>query len=73
MNYRTNRKRDGDGLLLQDRAVMELLLRGMSRGEICQALGMPLGTVNTCCTRIYRHTGCKSAVELILRHGAGHS
>lgn len=71
MDYRTNRKRDEDGLLHQDRAVMDLLLQGKQRDEISKMLGMPPGTVNTCCTRLYKQMGCKNLVELILKHRMG--
>ncbi len=69
MDYRTNRKRGRDDLLHQDKAVLDLLVRGMSRDDICGTLHMPLGTVNTCCSRIYKQTGCKNRVELILKYG----
>jgi len=71
VDYRTNRRRDEGGLLFQDRAVMNLLLLGKSRADICKELDMPLGTVNTCCTRIYRKTGCKNLPELIVKYGSG--
>lgn len=69
MDYRTNRKRDESGPLLQDKAVTKLLLQGKTRDEICRELGMPLGTVNTCCTRIYKQTGCRNQPELIVKYG----
>lgn len=72
MKYRSsNRRRDESGLLLQDAAVMRLLLLAKTRAEIGEALDMPPGTVNTCCKRVYRHTGCKGQTELILKYGAG--
>ena len=67
MEYRTNRKRDKDGLLHQDRAVMELLLQGKSRQNIVAELDMPLGTVNTCCTRLYKQLGVKNIMELLIK------
>lgn len=67
MQYRTNRKRDKDGLLHQDRAVMKLLLQGKSRVEIVKALDMPRGTVNTCCTRLYKQLGVNNLVELLIK------
>ena len=67
MEYRTNRKRDKDGLLHQDRAVMELLLQGKTRVEIVEKLDMPLGTVNTCCTRLYKQLGVNTLVELLIK------
>ena len=67
MEYRTNRKRDKDGLLHQDRAVMNLLLEGKSRVEIVEALNMPRGTVNTCCTRLYKQFSVSNLVELLIK------
>ncbi|MDL2237370.1 hypothetical protein LJC56_06030 [Christensenellaceae bacterium OttesenSCG-928-K19] len=71
MNRNTKWKRHGDGQLYSDKAVMELLLRGKTRPEICGKLNMPMGTVNACCTRIYKQAGCKNIMEFILKHGAG--
>lgn len=68
MEYRTNRKRDKDGLLHQDRAVMELLLQGKSRQKIVKELDMPLGTVNTCCTRLYKQFGVNNIMELLIKY-----
>lgn len=69
MYYRYNKERDKSGLLLQDSLVLEHLLQGKTRPQICEELGIPMGTLNSCCTRIYRHTGCRSVVELILKYG----
>ncbi|MDL2238482.1 hypothetical protein LJC56_11785 [Christensenellaceae bacterium OttesenSCG-928-K19] len=68
MELRNNRLRDEQGMLLQDREVMKLLLRAKSRSEICKELGMPMGSVNTSCTRIYENTGVHSLAELLIRY-----
>lgn len=60
--------RDEDGLLYSEKAVLELLLQGKSRDGICEALGMPMGTLNSCCTRIYKREGCNSLVELLVKY-----
>lgn len=70
MYYRYNKERDAAGLLKQDGLVLELLLQGKTRMQISKELGMPMGTLNTCCARIYRHTDCHSVVELILKYDA---
>lgn len=64
--YRYNKKRDKNGLLLQDGEVLRLLLKAKSRPAISAELNMPMGTVNTCCSRIFEHTGCHSLAELLL-------
>lgn len=71
MKQPKNRKRDEGGLLYQDRAILNLLLEGKTRPEIVRALNMPLGTVNGCCTRLFRELGCKNVVELVLKCKAG--
>lgn len=71
MGENTTQRRGEDGLLHQDRAVMELLLQGKGRQDICQMLGMPRGTLNTCCNRIYKQMGVKSVVELIIKCRSG--
>lgn len=69
MRYRYNKLRDERGLLLQDTLVLNLLLQAKTRPQICEELGMPRGTVNTCCTRIYQTTGCKNLPQLLLKYG----
>lgn len=67
MENRIRGKRDETGLLPRDRAVMKLLLEGKRREAISWELGMPLGTVNTCCTRIYKQMDCRNLAELIIK------
>ena len=69
MTLRYNKKRDELDLLLQDREVLELLLKAKSREDICAELNLPLGTLNTCCTRIYQKTGCRNQAGLIVKYG----
>lgn len=68
MQLRYNKLRDENGMLLQDKEVMKLLLRGKRREEIAGVLSMPLGTVNTCCARIYELEGVKSLPELMVKY-----
>lgn len=68
MKLRYNKQRDAQGLLLQDREVMKLLLKAKSRNEICRELGLPLGTVNTSCSRIYQNAGVHSLPELLVKY-----
>lgn len=68
MYHRYNKKRDTEGLLLQDQEVLRLLLAAKTRAQIGRELGMPQGTLNTCCTRIYRVTGCKNLPELLVKY-----
>lgn len=57
-----------DGMQPQDRAVLELLLQSKSRAQIVRELGMAEGTVNVCCTRVFKQAGCHSLAELIYRY-----
>lgn len=66
----SERKRDGGSRMYSEEEVFNLLLQGKSRADICETLHMPLGTVNNYCTRIYKQTGCKNLVELLLKHNA---
>ncbi len=66
MAYESQRKRDTNNLLPSERAVLELLLQGKSREEICNELSMPMGTLNSCCTRLYKRFGVTSLVELLV-------
>lgn len=68
MELRNNRDRDEGGMLLQDREVMKLLLQAKKRPQICQELDMPMGTVNTSCSRIYELEGVSGLPELIMKH-----
>ena len=68
MKLSSNRKRDKDGMLLQDKVVMKLLLQAKSRAEICWVLDMPLGTLNNSCTRIYEHMGVSGLPELLIKY-----
>ncbi len=62
--------RDTGSRMYSEETVLKLMLQGKSRDEICEAMGMPLGTVNNYCTRIYKRTGCRSLVELLVKHNA---
>ncbi|MFT3985785.1 MAG: helix-turn-helix transcriptional regulator [Lachnospiraceae bacterium] len=62
--------KDTGSRMYSEDAVLKLMLQGKSRDEICEVMGMPLGTVNNYCTRIYKRTGCKSLVELLVKHNA---
>lgn len=73
VELRNNRMRDEHGMLLQDKEVMRLLLRAKSRPEICKELNMPMGSVNTSCTRIYENMGVHSLAELIIKCGNNHT
>lgn len=68
MAHSTKWKRHGDGQLYSDKAVVDLLLRGKTRPEIYWELGMSMGMVNACHTRIYRQAGCKNVMEFILKN-----
>lgn len=63
-------KRKAGSRMYSEEAVLNLMLQGKSREEICAALQMPRGTVNTYCTRIYKRTSCNSLVELVLKHSS---
>lgn len=67
--YRYNQQRDENGLLLQDADVLKLLLQGKTRPQICRELGVPKGTVDTCCARVFRHLGVRTLPELIIKYG----
>lgn len=69
MDFIKEKQKTGSRMYSQE-AVLNLMLQGKSREEICVALQMPRGTVNTYCTRIYKQTGCNSLVELVLKHNA---
>ncbi len=62
--------KDTGSRMYSEDAVLKLMLQGKSRDEICEVMGMPLGTVNNYCTRIYKRTGCKSLVELLVKCNA---
>ena len=65
------RKQDAANLLPNERAVLMFLLQGKSREEICTILSMPKGTLNSCCTRLYKRFGVASMVELLLKQRDG--
>lgn len=67
MVYDTKWKQNAGGRLYSDKAVMELLTQGKRREDICRELGMPMGTLNSCCTRIYKREGCNSLAEFIVK------
>ncbi len=67
MSYEVQRKRDGANMIPSERAVLGLLMQGKSRSEICEELSMPMGTLNSCCTRLYKRFGVASMVELLLK------
>ena len=69
MELRYNKIRDEHGMLLQDREVMKLLLQAKRREEISRELQMPVGTVHTCCTRIFELEDVNSVAELIVKYG----
>lgn len=66
----SERKRDAGSRMYNEDVVLNMMLQGKSRADICEALHMPLGTVNNYCTRIYKRTGCNSLVQLVLKHNA---
>ena len=55
-------------LLPQDEKVMSLLLEAKTRSEISEKLNIPIGTVHSCCSRIYRYAGCRSISGFMIWH-----
>jgi DNA-binding CsgD family transcriptional regulator len=70
MKRRNKGIRDEDGVLHSDKAVLALLLEGKSRDKICAALDMPMGTLNSCCSRIYKREGCNTLAQLLVKYRA---
>jgi len=55
-------------LLPQDEKVMSLLLEANTRSEIAEKLNMPIGTVHSCCSRIYKYAGCNNIAGFMIWH-----